>query len=289
MIIRKIILSNVFVLAFIMCLSAQDAVEGANGSILSSEYHTMLKNNLANERSFTKRIDRTFSVVVHVFPDSVNNEFGIEQQDFIDSLNKAADLYFSQIGVNFNVVEFNTYPHFPNSYYEEIEEVHSVTQRFETDSVINFYIVDAIGTTSDGTKMNNFGFTYYPDKPDTNHIHLIKDNVEPKSIAQLLGNFFGLLNTYELNTPTEFVNGKNCENAGDYICGTYADIFSGLYSYEISECIFNGLSIDANGDFYAPTTSNLMSSASIRCRCKFTEEQYRRMKYYIFNYRDYLK
>jgi hypothetical protein len=102
-----------------------------------------------------------------------------------------------------------------------------------------------------------------------------------------MGTFFGLLFTHETLGGAEYVSGSNCASTGDYICDTYAD--PRLMGLVDKYCHYQGTMRDSEGKFYIPSVANIMSESPDDCKCIFTDEQYRRMKYYLFNLRDYLR
>ena len=83
----------------------------------------------------------------------------------------------------------------------------------------------------------------------------------------------------------ELVDGSNCETAGDQLCSTPADPY-GFIRDEADEwiprdpkgivyndgCEFISQLKDANGDYFSPSTTNMMSHYP--CKCHFTHEQF---------------
>jgi hypothetical protein len=108
-----------------------------------------------------------------------------------------------------------------------------------------------------------------------------------KYILKLMGHFFGLLSTDETLSGKEWVNGNNCDTTGDLICDTYAD--PGLFNNITDSCTYELSKSDPLGDFYIPTAANYMSESLDKCKCIFTEQQLKRMSFYLRKYRGYLK
>lgn len=107
---------------------------------------------------------------------------------------------------------------------------------------------------------------------------IIKGNYYAEStVAHEIGHCLGLYHTHHGtvhessgDTP-ELVNGSNSAIAGDYITDTPAD----PCIWDL--CTYVGTITDANGDFYSPSSSNLMSYAGKSCRTQFTSVQNQRM------------
>ena len=69
------------------------------------------------------------------------------------------------------------------------------------------------------------------------------------------GNPVSLLTAPCSSVPVEFVNGSNCEEAGDYLCDTPADYNLGFGN---PGCNYNGNCMDPNGDPLDPQEENFM-------------------------------
>ncbi|MGB6035289.1 MAG: M43 family zinc metalloprotease, partial [Cryomorphaceae bacterium] len=93
------------------------------------------------------------------------------------------------------------------------------------------------------------------------------------------GHIFDLAHTHETAWGQELVTrtgpAANCTSAGDRFCDTPADPnISGDVS---ASCVYTGSGTDANGDSYAPSTSNIMSYSRKECRVSFTPSQIEKM------------
>ena len=96
------------------------------------------------------------------------------------------------------------------------------------------------------------------------------------TLVHEMGHYWGLEHTFEGN-GTELADGSNCETEGDGFCDTPGDPyvpFTPSSEWE-TDCIFDWMGTDANGDFYDPDVGNIMSYYD--CACHFSYEQYLHM------------
>jgi hypothetical protein len=138
-------------------------------------------------------------------------------------------------------------------------------------SVMNVYVVqDPSGAC---------GYAYYPGGGPGNGrggIALAKSCSNPgnSTLAHEVGHYFSLPHTFDQwDSNTEFVNGSNCSNAGDYFCDTPADFLDFRWS-----CPYTGNKSDPNGDLYAPDGSFFMSYSNEPCGNRFSLEQSQAMR-----------
>jgi hypothetical protein len=113
-----------------------------------------------------------------------------------------------------------------------------------------------------------------------------KNCADVGTIAHELGHYFSLDHPFA-NPGTELVNESNCATAGDQVCDTPADPYvygQAISNYIDANCLFTYTGKDANGSYYDPDVSNIMSYYS-PCIClKFTHDQYEKMaQYYLSN------
>lgn len=86
-----------------------------------------------------------------------------------------------------------------------------------------------------------------------------------------IGHFFDLFHTHETFYGDEFVDGTNCDVAGDLVCDTPADPVLGTSNVD-SACDYFGTDIDGHGDPYAPDPTQLMSYSLKHCRDNFSAQ-----------------
>jgi len=143
-----------------------------------------------------------------------------------------------------------------------LDAAHAVT------GAINIYLVPSM--TGNGYASTGGYLAYEADAPVT-------------TLAHEMGHYYLLQHTHHLTqtahsdgdpseATAERVDGSNCESAGDYLCDTPADPSAPICSISASTGVLSCSATDANGDSYAPSTTNLMSYYN-DTRSTFTREQ----------------
>ncbi len=227
-------------------------------------------------------IDKKFSVVVHVFRDSLGN-LGVNELDIkknMDVVNK----YFSKICVSFEVCEFRIIDNFlydPSTigrydYWKHVQQLYNVKNR------INLYYVSSI--TGDESGMTEIGAIC---KTDSFGIRVDKKSVNSNRVlVHQMGHYFGLKHTFEDSRTKELADGSNSLITADEIEDTPADPYipadkTLLQTYinfdnkRKCEYIYNAM--DSKGKYYAPLVGNIMSHYPEMCDCGFTDGQYLKM------------
>lgn len=152
---------------------------------------------------------------------------------------------------------------------------------YDVPNVINVYLFQ--GVTVNGGPV--CGYSSLP--PSADRIILAKGCTDgPVVFLHEMGHYLGLYHTHgKTSVSNELVNGSNCSTAGDEICDTPADpnLSSGMYG-----CSYIGAFRDANGDYYQPDPTNIMSYAHVQCKNRFSPQQLNRMTYTANNDRAYL-
>lgn len=228
------------------------------------------------------KINKEFSVIIHIVLDKYG-VLGVDtnniKTDFL-----AANAAFKPIEASFRICEFRFIRNF--NYNDTLkEEYHKVIyDKYLIENRINvFYIEEffprntACGKASLGgvTKSNNVG------------VFIKKVGCRASTVIHELGHYFNLEHTFEKKNGAELVNGSNCATAGDGLCDTPADPYihpSNAALYVNTNCNFIFQSKDANGDYYDPDVSNIMSYYG-NCVClTFTHDQFEKMaNYYLSN------
>ncbi|MBK7149705.1 MAG: T9SS type A sorting domain-containing protein [Bacteroidetes bacterium] len=97
-----------------------------------------------------------------------------------------------------------------------------------------------------------------------------------------MGHYMGLLHTFDDGNGIEFVNGTNCNNAGDGFCDTPADFLD-----QRTPCPYTGNQTDPNGDLYNTVIDETlyMSYFNDACTNRFSNQQMAEMNSVLINER----
>ena len=276
----------VFYLCILPYSSGLVSAQDLNGSQAGPEYiGLIISNRTLEEQVQVDTLNPQLNVALTIRPFVVKSEDG--QSHFIpealDSGLIKANQYFSNIGIRFYADELQTIPEYEYSAITHRDSTVEMEVKYAIKDYVNLFLVDSI--IFDG--LPYYGYTFFPDDTIHSAIFLCKPKASGNYLTALLGNFFGLLNTHEFRGGLESVDESNCRDAGDYICDTWAD--PGLIGSVSDDCLYTGEIVDPNGDYYVPSVANLMSDSNDLCKCIFSMEQYRRMKFYYMNYRSNLR
>ncbi|WP_420148222.1 GEVED domain-containing protein, partial [Spirosoma sp.] len=177
--------------------------------------------------------------------------------------------------------------------YDRYNNETLVTQGHDATNAMNQYYVHSFASGAGG-------YAYYPSNSLASTRSFIlneywnENDMGNRLIPHELGHNFNLVHTFgELGgggtlgsgTTAELVTrgpGANCTTAGDYICDTPADPYNkpGASLTFVDGCPQynpNSTAVDANGEHYAPSISNIMSYY-FPCSHNFTPGQYDRMQ-----------
>ncbi len=257
-----------------------------NGSIANTEYIAQITSNRTLEEQVqVDTMAPQLNVTLTIRPFVVISEDG--QSHFIQGTLgpgvARANQYFGNIGVQFTSDSMKTIPEYEYGVITDRDSTIEMEVKYARKDYINLFLVDSI--TIEG--LSYYGYTFFPGDTLHSAIFLRKTNASGNYLTTLLGNYFGLLNTHETRGGIERVDESNCRDAGDYICDTWAD--PGLIENVDGDCLYTGAFRDPNGDFYVPSVANLMSDSNDQCKCVFSMEQYRRMKFNYMKYRNGLR
>lgn len=144
-------------------------------------------------------------------------------------------------------------------------------------NTINVYFVEDLQVNV------NFGLCGYAQFPwigDVKSRYIMMNqacSTDGATLSHELGHFYGLFHTHETFRGREYVDGSNCETAGDQICDTPADPNLSLPN-AMSGCLYVGRYTDPKGELYGPSVSNLMAYSPSPCQRNFTEGQRKVMR-----------
>jgi hypothetical protein len=206
---------------------------------------------------------------------------GVMIQDINYSMD-AANSFFKNAGIRFftDTVQYINDYNYSFIAYNKLKK--ELLTKYAVNNAINLFLADTIKLGPD----YSYGFTYFPDVPDSNFIYLNKSYARGNYLTTMLGHYMGLLSTHETAGGRELADETNCSSGGDFICDTYAD--PDLFNEVIDSCRYIGTMRDDNGKYYIPSVANIMSESPDRCKCILTPLQYRRIYYYFHRYRKYL-
>ena len=278
-----------FFLSFLSVVSLSSFFISAqlpNGTLATQEYFDLVIANLNDESleiidTVSPELNINLKLEVFVVLDD-QGESNFENETLISNLS-IVNTHFKKIGLSFAIGNVTIVPEYEYSILNSETEIAELEAKYSMQKKMNLFLLDGIELNAD----SSYGYTTYPLDTIHSNIFFRKDYLFGNNLTALFGSFFGLLNTYESIGGQEFVDGSNCLMAGDVICATYADP-GGLPVYINDNCQYLGALLDPNGEYYLPSVANIMSDSPDNCKCLFTLEQYRRMKYYFKNYRNYL-
>lgn len=225
------------------------------------------------------KVNKTLSVHIYIVAQAFET-YDYNAASFQQSWDALNEL-FAPIDLRFEVCSATNIPNYNwNSLNREVNpdtglnEEDEMLAQFYVPNNINVYYVDEMTNEPEVD-----GYAYFPGGPD---VIVMRKAHGPMTLPHEMGHFFALYHTFETNFGLELNNGNNCPTAGDLVCDTPADN-NGAYS----DCQYDEIASDANGDLYTPYLSNIMSYYT-ECSCRFTSLQYDRMAWFYLNERNYL-
>jgi hypothetical protein len=256
-----------------------------DGVTATQSFLNEIIKNYKDENSFSFDLNTisthvNIPIKVHIVK-NIQGTTGVNENNIYSSVN-LANGYFKAVGIHFFIDTIDYVNDYNYSYITYNDLKKELLVKFATYNRINLFLVDSIKLGND----LSYGFTYFPDVPDSNYIYLDKNYLSGNSLTTMLGHFMGLLSTHETAGGKERADEKNCTESGDFICDTYAD--PDLLNEVIDSCKYIGTKRDDVGIYYVPSVANIMSDSPDKCKCILTPLQYRRIYYYYFKYRQYL-
>ena len=215
-----------------------------------------------------------------------NGKDGVPESDIYNAL-RIANGYFYNANIEFEVCGNINYINNDDLFIfdEGVDEDYVFRNHYVPD-VINIYFTNLINAFG----RNPCGYAKFPNPdPSKRRDLILMQNSCTRDGAILsheFGHYFNLLHTHEDYRGKEYVDGSNCDSAGDFICDTPADPF---LVGKVQNCRYAGNDRDGKGQYYNPDPSNLMSYAPFNCQIKFTADQYARMYRSLINDRAYLQ
>jgi hypothetical protein len=253
------------------------------GVVLTPQKIALEKANLPSASSSNAVpqccLDKILSMTFWIVKDS-SGQANVSAADITQGVNNL-NTYFTSICLSFNVCAINYIDdwNYDSLYFpDERDQLYTL---YQTPKTINVYLSRTIATDPVTTVA---GLGALP--PGADAIWLTKTSLTGKTFPHEMGHFLGLYHTFETQYGSELANGSNCVTTGDLICDTPAD--PDPTGQTTPDCQSNPYTQDANGDWYVPQISNIMSYYSDNCSCGFTVQQYDRMCQQYLTFRFYL-
>jgi hypothetical protein len=227
-------------------------------------------------------VDKKFSVVAHIFLDSLGNA-GVTETQITEAF-EGANSDFADICISFEVCEFVYHPNFEYDRHDREQEWEELQVLYHQENRINVFYVNKIEVPE-----KVCGYAGLGQIANTVFSGIVIQKTGgccgQQTHSHELGHYFGLEHTFE-GGGIELADGSNCETAGDGICDTPADPYvhpSPVEDYVDDNCRFIFMGQDANGDYYDPITGNIMSYYPGACTCGFTHGQLKKMALHYLN------
>lgn len=227
-------------------------------------------------------VDKKFSVVAHIFLDSLGAPGVTEAQ--INQAFADASSDFAPICISFEVCEFIYHPEFEYNVHNDDLQWDEMQVLYHQQNRINVFYVNSIEQPSGAC-----GYAGLGQIQELSSSGIVIEKTPSccgqRTHSHELGHYFSLEHTFA-GSGTELADGSNCATAGDGICDTPADPYvhpSPMANY-VNGCYFIYMGQDANGDYYDPIVGNIMSYYPKECGCGFTHGQLKKMAlYYLDN------
>lgn len=302
---------------------ATNTVQNSSGKKFNSQATV---NNMRPSVKHDTCLDKKFSIVFYLIQDSANSitsntAIPLITNTLLTPMINLLNEKFKPICVSFENCSTVVIPNYNFNRWEQQITHTMVTNSWFTDKTINVYLPEMLSNqppadvksyASTLTTMQNPTIT--PENSIViDRFAAMGENFAPLSptaffkgdyTLHAFGHFFGLLHTFdEINpnlpvsppppsgiTSKEFVDrvaAPNCYTHGDGFCDTEADpwpIGSGTGGAPF--CNYSQYQADGKGAIYIAPSDNLMSVSA--CRCRFSQEQYNYMAWFILKYRLYL-
>jgi hypothetical protein len=227
----------------------------------------------------------------------VNNSAGLGRVSTNDILNQFAKLnsefkdynlsFYLKDNYKFNIIN-------DTRIFDNARQNEALIASYKDPNAINVFVVNKIPSSTDNQTL----LGYYSTTSD--FVVIIKNQVElyTNTLAHEIGHFFNLRHTFhgweaepydekihgqqvlfdlapESNIKVELANKSNCTTAADQVCDTPPDFNFGAL---ITNCNFNKIVTDRNGDTIKPMINNQMSYFNRCSKYEFSPGQIARMK-----------
>jgi hypothetical protein len=177
----------------INCLASAQLRDGVTAT---PSFLDTIRTNYADENSFNFDLYSVNPVVnIPVRVNIIMNRGGLAGvmiQDINYSMD-AANSFFKNAGIRFftDTVQYINDYNYSFIAYNKLKK--ELLTKYAVNNAINLFLADTIKLGPD----YSYGFTYFPDVPDSNFIYLNKSYARGNYLTTMLGHYMGLLSTHE--------------------------------------------------------------------------------------------
>jgi hypothetical protein len=304
--INLFLFSLILLLGFCATAAAQENNESGCGTVTSTESLNHINNfqsqikafeeeyrqlasrsgKSSNSKNTSVPVINSIPIKAHIIRAS-NGTGGLNPHDLYNAIDNLNSIYahaflefFLCDGINY-INNDDFYSHFEKSKETDL------TNGNYTAGVINIYFTDYV-EISHGNSLCGYANTF-----GGSDVIVLKNSCTTNgtTLAHEMGHFFSLLHTHGTSNSvltTELVDGSNCDTDGDQICDTPADPQLSHTNVD-SNCKYTGNGTDANGESFAPDTSNIMSYSRSSCKSRFSPQQLARIYAFYKSARNYFE
>lgn len=257
-------------------LHAQTPVCGSDFSLLSEKEQKAALDFYSRDLPPISKDNALDSVAItaHIVR-SVAADFDDLTQEDIDAEIEKANKAYSEAGIVFFLCGSPRYIKGKTIY--DFNSGDQLNSQNYIPNTVNVYFVEDLQVNAD---VGLCGYAQFPWVGDVKLRYIMMNqacSTNGSTLAHELGHFYGLFHTHETFRGREYVDGSNCQTAGDQICDTPADPNLSLPN-AMAGCAYVGRYTDPKGASYEPHISNLMAYSPSACRHYFSDGQKRVMR-----------
>lgn len=270
-------------LLFAIYAKAQPTQECGTKAPLVKPVLSLEKINKTLERRMRFESPYPLKIFIRVFEDDDNTDLAATETDVMRQVENMRQ-FFSPHNICFIHVGYEIIRNtdLNNMSVDEGDDVNQLSS-LAINSCITIFIHNSLSDSKGSLNGNAYGIP--------NHFisvvgSAIQSTTNLSTMAHEMGHALGLLHTFEDTYGEEAVarsgDCKDCEDEGDLLCDTQADLNNA--SDDISEsCNYIGSATDECGDQYLFEITNIMSYGRRSCRDHFTSGQGIRALTYTLN------